>query len=74
MYLILYRGSGQHLDRGAADQGGPRLSNTQLGLAFSAFAYPYALFQLIGGWIGDKFGPRLTLCVSGCIVVRCDRC
>ncbi len=38
-----------------------RLSNTQLGLAFSAFAIPYALFQLIGGWIGDKLGPRLTL-------------
>jgi len=37
------------------------LSNTQLGLAFSAFAIPYALFQLIGGWIGDRFGPRLTL-------------
>ena len=37
------------------------LSNTQLGLAFSAFAIPYAFFQLIGGWIGDKFGPRLTL-------------
>ena len=37
------------------------LSNTQLGLAFSAFAIPYALFQLIGGWIGDKFGARLTL-------------
>jgi MFS family permease len=40
------------------------LSNTQLGLAFSAFAIPYALFQLIGGWLGDKFGPRLTL--AGC--------
>jgi MFS family permease len=38
-----------------------RLNNTQLGLAFSAFAIPYALFQLVGGWIGDKFGPRLTL-------------
>jgi MFS family permease len=38
-----------------------RLSNTQLGLAFSAFAVPYALFQLIGGWIGDKLGARLTL-------------
>jgi MFS family permease len=44
------------------------LSNTQLGLAFSAFAYPYALFQLIGGWLGDKFGPRATLGVSGIIV------
>ncbi len=38
-----------------------KLSNTQLGLAFSAFAIPYALFQLIGGWIGDKLGARLTL-------------
>jgi MFS family permease len=37
------------------------LTNTQLGLAFSAFALPYALFQLIGGWIGDKLGPRRTL-------------
>jgi len=44
------------------------LSNTQLGLAFSAFAYPYAIFQLIGGWLGDKFGPRATLGVSGLIV------
>ncbi len=40
-----------------------RLSNTQLGLAFSAFAIPYAFFQLVGGWIGDKFGPHLTLSV-----------
>ena len=29
------------------------LSKTQLGLAFSAFAYPYALFQLIGGYFSD---------------------
>ena len=44
------------------------LSNTALGFAFSAFAYPYAVFQLIGGWLGDKFGPRLTLGVSGFVV------
>src|ERR1700744_2501718 len=37
------------------------LSNTQLGLVFSAFAYPYLLFQVIGGWVGDHFGPRRTL-------------
>jgi MFS family permease len=41
-----------------------RLSNTQLGLVFSAFAIPYAIFQLIGGWIGDKWGARMVLCVS----------
>jgi sugar phosphate permease len=45
-----------------------RISNTQLGLAFSAFAIPYALFQLIGGWIGDRLGPRLTLGICCAIV------
>src|SRR5215475_14247673 len=44
------------------------LSNTELGLAFSAFAYPYAVFQLFGGWLGDRFGPRRTLVVSMLIV------
>ena len=44
------------------------LNNTQFGLAYSAFAIPYALFQLFGGMIGDKFGPRWTLAVSAFIV------
>ena len=43
------------------------LSNTQLGLVFSAFAYPYLLFQVIGGWVGDRFGPRKTLFWCGLI-------
>src|SRR3984885_8669399 len=45
-----------------------KISNTQLGLAFSAFAIPYALFQLMGGWIGDRLGPRLTLSVCCALV------
>ncbi len=44
------------------------LTNTQLGLIFSAFAIPYALFQLIGGWIGDRLGPRLTLSICCAMV------
>src|SRR5580692_5432301 len=43
------------------------LSNTQLGLVFSAFAYPYLLFQVIGGWVGDRFGARKTLFWCGLI-------
>ena len=43
------------------------LSNTELGLVFSAFAYPYLLFQVIGGWVGDRFGPRKTLFWCGMI-------
>jgi MFS family permease len=33
------------------------LSNTEFGLAISAFSYPYALFQLIGGWLSDRLLP-----------------
>ena len=43
------------------------LSNTTVGLAFSAFGYPYLLFQVFGGWVGDRFGPRRTLFVCGLI-------
>src|SRR5256885_1532194 len=44
------------------------ITNTQLGLVFSAFAIPYAVFQLIGGWIGDRLGARLTLTLCCAIV------
>src|ERR1700733_3022707 len=40
------------------------LSNTQVGLVFSAFAYPYLVFQIVGGWVSDKFGARRTLTFS----------
>jgi len=43
------------------------LTNTQLGLVFSAYNYPYAVVQLFGGWLADAFGPRLVLGVSGSI-------
>src|ERR1043166_972147 len=43
------------------------LSNTQVGLVFSAFAYPYLIFQIIGGWVSDRFGARLALTVSAVI-------
>jgi MFS family permease len=43
------------------------LSNTQIGLVFSAFAYPYLIFQVIGGWVGDRFGPRRTLTICSII-------
>ncbi|HZR09927.1 MAG TPA: MFS transporter [Myxococcales bacterium] len=44
-----------------------KLSNTQLGLAFSAFGYAYLALQVSGGFIADKFGPRKTLTLSGLI-------
>jgi MFS family permease len=41
------------------------LNKTQYGYAFSAFGYPYLIFQVIGGRLGDRFGPRKTLVVCG---------
>ena len=43
------------------------LSNSQLGFLQSAFGYPYLVFQIFGGWIGDRFGPRRTLFLCGLI-------
>jgi MFS family permease len=45
-----------------------KMTNTQMGLVFSAFAIPYAFFQLFGGWVADKFGPRLTLAICCALV------
>ncbi|NDQ55491.1 MAG: MFS transporter [Acidipila sp.] len=44
-------------------------SNTTLGLAFSAFGYSYAVFQIVGGWFSDRFGAKLTLIICGCVWV-----
>jgi MFS family permease len=43
------------------------LSNRDFGWAVSAFAYPYAFFQIAGGWVGDKLGARWTLVICGTI-------
>ncbi|WP_158938771.1 MFS transporter [Burkholderia sp. S171] len=67
MYFITY------VDRvnvsTAASQFGAELhlSHIQIGFVFSAFAYPYLVFQIIGGWVGDRFGPRRTLAVCAVI-------
>jgi MFS family permease len=43
------------------------LSNTQLGLVLSAFAIPYAFFQIFGGYLADRFGPRRLLSIVGLV-------
>ena len=37
------------------------LSDLQMGLVFSVFTFAYALFEIPGGWLADRFGPRLML-------------
>ena len=67
MYFITY------LDRvnvsTAAAGFGPEfgLNKTQIGLVFSAFAYPYLVFQIVGGWVSDRFGAKRTLIACGVV-------
>src|SRR6266705_7226075 len=37
------------------------LSDVQMGWIFSAFVLGYAILQVPGGWLGDRFGPRRVL-------------
>ena len=64
MYFLLFVNRTNLAIAGPLMQSDLKLSNTDLGLAFSAFGIPYALFQLFGGLLGDRFGPRWTLTVS----------
>lgn len=61
MYFITYVDRVNVGTAAAAFQRELALSNTQVGLVFSAFAYPYLVFQIMGGWLGDRFGARRTL-------------
>jgi MFS transporter, ACS family, glucarate transporter len=37
------------------------LSTIQMGWALAAFGWAYALFEIPGGWMGDRIGPRRVL-------------
>jgi MFS family permease len=37
------------------------ITDDQMGLVFGAFWLAYALFEIPGGWLGDRFGARVTL-------------
>ena len=45
------------------------INNTQLGIAFSAFFWPYTIGQLFGGWFAKQIGSRLTLILCAALVV-----
>jgi ACS family glucarate transporter-like MFS transporter len=37
------------------------LTKIQMGYAFTAFGWAYAIFEIPGGWLGDRIGPRKVL-------------
>jgi sugar phosphate permease len=61
MYLITY------LDRVNISTAAPQISKefgfdkVTMGVIFSAFVWAYALFQVPGGWLSDRFGARGVL-------------
>src|SRR5258708_35590830 len=63
MYLITY------LDRVNISTVAPVISKefgfdkVTMGIIFSAFVWAYALFQVPGGWLNDRFGPRRVLAI-----------
>ncbi|PXW24916.1 sugar phosphate permease [Paraburkholderia caballeronis] len=67
MYLITYVDRVNVSTAAGAFGAELKLSHTQVGFVFSAFAYPYLIFQIIGGWVGDRFGPRRTLTICAVI-------
>ncbi|MDP4004676.1 MFS transporter [Methylobacterium sp. NEAU K] len=67
MYFITYLDRVNIATAGAEIMRDFGLTKTDFGLILSAFAYPYAVFQVMGGSIGDKFGARRTLLVCGLI-------
>src|SRR6516165_11078674 len=67
MYLITYVDRVNIATAASAIQKEFSLSNRQLGLVLSAFGYPYIVFQIFGGWLGDRVGARRTLFVCGLV-------
>jgi sugar phosphate permease len=61
VYLITY------MDRGIISSAAPSIqeeygfSDQTLGWILGLFQLAYALFQIPGGWLGDRFGPRRVL-------------
>ena len=57
----------QYIDRVCISQAAPlitaefHLTPVQMGYVFAAFTWAYALFEIPGGWLGDKLGPRKVL-------------
>ena len=56
-----------YIDRVSISFAGPQmrtdlgLSQTQFGWVLAAFAWAYALFEIPGGWLGDRMGARKVL-------------
>src|SRR5260370_3200056 len=59
-----------YMERGAIGAAAPsimrefQIDKITMGWAISAFSWSYALCQVPGGWMADRFGPRTVLAVA----------
>jgi MFS family permease len=59
-----------YMERGAIGAAAPSImrefhvDKITMGWAISAFSWSYALCQIPGGWMADRFGPRVVLAVA----------
>jgi sugar phosphate permease len=61
MYLITYMDRANISVTAPAMESEFGLSKIEMGLVFSAFAWAYAVGQIPGGWLADRFGPKKVL-------------
>jgi len=70
--LLVLHYMNTYMDRVAISMAAPAMREEfgfgpgALGLIFAAFSLGYALFQIPGGWMADRFGPRRVL--SGIVI------
>ena len=72
LFLLVLHYGNTYMDRVAIAAAAPWIRTEfgmdaiTLGVVFSAFSISYALFQVPGGWLADRFGPRRILTVIVC--------
>ncbi|MFW6078010.1 MAG: MFS transporter [Gemmatimonadota bacterium] len=72
VFLLVLHYANTYMDRVAIAAAAPLIQDefafdqVTLGLIFSAFSISYALFQIPGGWLADRFGPRRILTAIVC--------
>jgi MFS family permease len=67
MYFITYVNRQNMATAGADIIRDLHLTRGQLGKVIGAFGVTYAIFQILGGWLGDRWGARRTLFICGLV-------
>ena len=67
MYLITYVNRQNLATAGGDIRRDLHLSLSQLGKVLGTFGVTYAIFQILGGWLGDRWGARRTLFLCGLV-------